>query len=159
MNEYLSGDQLYRYLHISNRKMKYLLENGYIPAVITGMKTHRYQIRMEDAKAFQQRVKKHPESLAELCGKFSSKPYKSKPPLLEPTKENCRAFREYLLELWKDQPDALPTQLAAKLMDCQPQQLHALVRSGRLHGVKIGSIQYYPKEEFIAYAASPEKTA
>lgn len=157
MNEYLSGDQLYRYLHISKRKMKYLLENGYIPANIAGTKTHRYQIRLEDASAFKQRMKKRPESLAGLTGKFNSRPSKPKPPLMEPTKENCRAFREYLTELWENQPDALPTQLAAKLMGCQPQLLHTLVRSSRLHGVKIGSVQYCPKVEFIAHAASPEK--
>lgn len=157
MNEYLSGDQLYRYLHISKRKMKYLLENGYIPANISGTKTHRYQIRMEDASAFKQRMINHPESLAKLTGKFSSKPFKPKPPLMEPTKANCRAFREYLTELWKNQPDALPTQLAAKLIGCQPQLLHALVRSGKLHGVKIGAIQYCPKKEIIAYASSPER--
>ena len=36
MSEYLSGDQLYRFLHISKRKIKYLLENEYIPWLIRG---------------------------------------------------------------------------------------------------------------------------
>ena len=30
MGAYLSADELYRYLHISKRKLKFLLENGYI---------------------------------------------------------------------------------------------------------------------------------
>ena len=42
MDEYMSGDELYRFLHISKRKMKYLLENGYISTEDTGMKTHGY---------------------------------------------------------------------------------------------------------------------
>ena len=48
MPEYFSGDKLYKYLHISKRKMKYLLENGYIPFVDTGKKTHRYLVRQYD---------------------------------------------------------------------------------------------------------------
>lgn len=60
MKEYMSGDELYRYLHISKRKMKYLLENGYIPMVDTGMKTHRYRVKYEDARAFKRRLEKEP---------------------------------------------------------------------------------------------------
>ena len=33
MKEYMNGDEVYRYLHISKRKMKYLPENGYIPLI------------------------------------------------------------------------------------------------------------------------------
>ena len=63
MKEYMSGDELYRYLHISKRKMKYLLENGYIPMTDTGMKTHRYRIKYEDARAFKRKMKMEPGCL------------------------------------------------------------------------------------------------
>lgn len=101
MKDYMSGDELYRYLHISKRKMKYLLENGYIPMTDTGMKTHRYRVEYEDARAFKRRMKTEPGCLSELTGMFNtSGPRKKTPPLLEPTEGNCRAFREYLV-FWR----------------------------------------------------------
>lgn len=45
MGAYLSADELYRYLHISKRKLKFLLENDYIPCIDTGKKTHRFLIK------------------------------------------------------------------------------------------------------------------
>lgn len=160
MKEYMSGDELYRYLHISKRKMKYLLENGYIPMTDTGMKTHRYRIKYEDARAFKRKIKMEPGCLSELTGMFNTRcPRKKMPPLLEPTEENCRAFREYLVLVWAELPDALPTQQAAKLIGVQPQQIHKLVREGKLHGVTMKGRQFCVKEEFIFYASSPEKIA
>ena len=35
-DEYISGGELYKFLHISKRKMKYLLEHGYIKHIDTG---------------------------------------------------------------------------------------------------------------------------
>lgn len=160
MKDYMSGDELYRYLHISKRKMKYLLENGYIPMIDTGMKTHRYRVKYEDARAFKRRMKTEPGCLSELTGMFNtSGPRKKTPPLLEPTEGNCRAFREYLVLAWAELPDALPTQNAAKLIGVQPQQIHKLVREGKLHGVMMKGRQFCAKEEIISYAASPEKIA
>ena len=90
---------------------------------------------------------------------YTSGPRKKTPPLLEPTEGNCRAFREYLVLAWAELPDALPTQNAAKLIGVQPQQIHKLVREGKLHGVMMKGRQFCAKEEIISYAASPEKIA
>ena len=45
--EYLSGSELRQYLHISTRKMKYLMDNDYIPHEDTGQATHKYRVRRE----------------------------------------------------------------------------------------------------------------
>lgn len=50
MNKYMSGSELRQYLHISTRKMKYLMDNDYIPHENTGQATHKYRIRRADAK-------------------------------------------------------------------------------------------------------------
>ena len=50
MGACLGADELYRYLHISKRKLKFLLENDYIPCIDTGKKTHRFLIKVSDAK-------------------------------------------------------------------------------------------------------------
>lgn len=70
MSEYLSGDQLYRFLHISKRKMKFLLENGYIPVIDTEKKTYRYRVKRFDAEKFKERMEREADFLRELKGQL-----------------------------------------------------------------------------------------
>ena len=55
-DEYISGGELYKFLHISKRKMKYLLEHGYIKHIDTGKKTHRFMVKLRDAEEFKVRL-------------------------------------------------------------------------------------------------------
>ena len=155
--EYMSGDELYRYLHISKRKMRYLLQNGYIPVIDTGKKTHRYMVKVDDAAAFRQQMEQIPDCLFELKGRFNSR--NPVAPLLEPTPENCKAFAEYLTELWADLPDALPTKTAASLVGYGFQRVQECVREGLIVGVTIGNVRYCTKESFIEYVASAKRVA
>ena len=155
MAKYLSADELYRYLHISKRKLKYLLENDYIPCIDTGKKTHRFLIRASDAKEFKRRMDTEPGFLSELYGQFNSGVYTPRKKLIESTPEKCAAFREFLIGKWADYPDALPTKLAAELIGCAPQRVGDWMRKGVISGVSIGGVRYCSKGEFIAYCASP----
>ena len=155
--EYMSGDELYRYLHISKRKMRYLLQNGYIPVIDTGKKTHRYMVKVDDAAAFHQQMLETPDFIFELKGRFNSR--KPVAPLLEPTPENCKAFAEYLTELWADLPDALSTKTAASLVGYSFQRVQECVREGLIFGMTIGNVRYCTKDSFIEYVASAERVA
>ena len=98
--KYMSGAELRQYLHISTRKMKYLMDNDYIPHKNTGQATHKYQVLRTDAAAFKERMENEDGFLIELTGKFSSQSHR--PPrkhILEPPPENCEAFRKYLTKL------------------------------------------------------------
>ena len=44
MKDYMTGSELRQYLHISTRKMKYLMDHNYIPHENTGKTTHKYRI-------------------------------------------------------------------------------------------------------------------
>ena len=50
--EIITKEQLYKILHISKRRAKFLLDNGYIPCIDTGKKTRRYQIKLSDVQEF-----------------------------------------------------------------------------------------------------------
>ena len=156
MGAYLSADELYRYLHISKRKLKYLLENDYIPCIDTGKKTHRFLIKTGDAKDFKRRMDTESGFLSELYGQFNSDIYKPRKKLIEPTPENCAAFQDFLTMKWADYPDALPTKLAAELIGCAPQRVGDWMRKGVISSVSISGVRYCGKAEFIAYCASPE---
>ena len=156
---YMSGSELRQYLHISTRKMKYLMDNNYIPHENTGHSTHKYRVRTEDAVRFKARMDTEPGFLSELSGMFSNRTEWHPKPLIEVTEENCTAFRQWLEKEWAELPEALPTQMAAELVGHKPQSIHKLIKENVLHGVKIGAVQYIPKTEFIAYMALPKKLA
>lgn len=155
--EFMSGSELRQYLHISTRKMKYLMDNNYIPHENTGHLTHKYRVRTEDAVRFKDCMDTEPGFLSELSGMFSNRTEWHPLPMFEATPENCEAFRRWLSSQWAELPDALPTQTAAELVGHNPQSIHKLIKENVLHGVKIGAVQYIPKTEFIAYMASPQK--
>ena len=152
--KYMSGCQLRQYLHISTRKMKYLMDHNYIPHENTGHATLK-----EDAEKFKFRMDNEVGFLAELNGMFSNRTEWHPRPLIEVTEENCNAFRQWLEKEWTEFPDALPTQTAAELVGHNPQSIHKLIKENVLHGIKIGAVQYIPKTEFIAYMASLKKLA
>lgn len=157
--EFMSGSELRQYLHISTRKMKYLMDNNYIPHENTGHTTHKYRVRTEDAVRFKARMDTEPGFLSELSGMFSNRTEWHPLPMFEATPENCEAFRRWLELQWAELPDALPTQTAAGLVGHNPQSIHKLIKENVLHGIKIGAVQYIPKTEFIAYMASSKKLA
>ncbi|HBH94358.1 MAG TPA: hypothetical protein DDX91_01295 [Ruminococcaceae bacterium] len=152
MSEYLSGDQLYKFLHISKRKMKYLLENGYIPVIDTGKKTYKYRVKRCDAEKFKERMEREADFLRELRGRFGSGNSSPKATLNCAIKDNEREeFREFLTKLWSKYPDALPAKKAAELADISPQRVNELVRKGVIYGICVGNVQYLSKEQFIEY--------
>ena len=155
--KYMSGAELRQFLHISTRKMKYLMDFDYIPHENTGHATHKYQVLREDAVAFKFRMENEKDFLIELTGKFPSNSHRPPRKLaVEPTPENCKKLRKKLTERWKKEPDALTAKQAADLIDFKPQRINELVKKEKLHGVKIGSVQYVSKDEFIEYVSSPE---
>ena len=145
--EFMSGSELRQYLHISTRKMKYLMDNNYIPHENTGHSTHKYRVRTEDAVRFKARMDTEPGFLSELSGMFSNRTEWHPLPMFEATPENCEAFRLWLDSQWAELPEALPTQTAAELVGHNPQSIHKLIKENVLHGVKIGAVQYIPKTE------------
>lgn len=66
MKGYMSGSELRQYLHISTRKMKYLMDHNYIPHENTGHATHKYRVLKEDAEKFKFRMDNEVGFLAEL---------------------------------------------------------------------------------------------
>lgn len=156
---YMSGCQLRQYLHISTRKMKYLMDHNYIPHENTGHATHKYRVLKEDAEKFKFRMDNEIGFLAELNGMFSNRTEWYPRPLIEVTEENCTAFRQWLEKEWAELPEALPTQTAAELVGHSPQRIHEWIREETLTGIKLGTVQYCAKAEFIGFMASPQRLA
>ena len=155
----MSGSELCKYLHISTRKLKYLMDHNYIPHEDTGQSTYKYRVLVKDARTFKRRMKCEPDFLSELSGLFTSTRPAGTPMPKKHVRIDSADFEKYLLLRWADLPDALPTQQAARLISVRPQRLYEQVRTGVLHSVTIGGKQYCAKMEIIACAASPERLA
>ena len=145
-NGYMSGAQLRQYLHISTRKMKYLMDNDYIPHENTGQATHKYIVKTEDAKEFKRRMKYEKDFLSELSGMFSNrKPTKSKL-----TAEKERQLRVAIIEnKAATLPDAITVKQAAELLSVSEQTVRDIIKKHNLYTVKIGSIKVVCKNEII----------
>lgn len=150
---YISGDELARYLHVSKRKMRYLLANGYIPMIDTGKKTHRYQVRREDAEVFKRKTQENPELLIHLTGLFGRVPRQS---IIEPSEENRKKFRKYLTERWKNEPDALRVKRASELTGIDYRRIDKLCTDSIIQSVLMGRAFVCAKSSFIEYCSTTE---
>lgn len=86
LEEYLpviTLDQIYIIRRISKRKGRWLLENGVIPCVDTGLKTNRFRVKMTDVVAFLER--RDSGGVAILSGIFSNRRayQKETPPIVD----------------------------------------------------------------------------
>ena len=73
----ITKEQLYKLLHISKRKAKWMLDEGIIPCQNRGTKTHTYLIRMEDVRIYLARP--DAERQRELpTGQFNAHPVRSR---------------------------------------------------------------------------------
>ena len=118
--EYMTGSELRQYLHISTRKLKYLMNQNYISHENTGQATYKYRVRIVDARTFKRRMEQEPDFLSELTGLFTSTRPAGTPLPKKHDRIDRAAFEKYLLLRWSDLPDALPTQQAARLISVNP---------------------------------------
>lgn len=101
--ELISADQLYRICHISNRKVKWLLDSGFIPCQDSGKKTRRYKIRIDDVVAYLRTLETAPETVSAPVGIFNNESKRMNPI----AQINVKDFQRFLYKLWTEQPDAL----------------------------------------------------
>ena len=150
---YMSGEELYQFLHVSKRKMKYMLENGYLPYIDTGKKTHRYIVLRTDAVIFLDRLKNDLVIKEDLKGLFSGAKASMQPIVDE---ELCKRFVKYLREKWRNEPDALPVGRVAELVGLHRGRICELCKQGRLFYVNVEDRWICSKENVIAHFSSPE---
>mgnify|MGYP004519168099 FL=1 len=156
--EIITKEQLYKLLHISKRKAKWMLDEGIIPCQNRGTKTHTYLIRMEDVRIYLARP--NAERQRELpTGQFNAHPVRSRRkcenlPQRELREEDRRAFAGYLNELLADVPDDLSVLQASTLTGYCDKALLRWIADGTLYAVRICSQYHIPKVKLIEFLCS-----
>ena len=153
----ITKEQLYKLLHVSKRKAKWLLDEGIIPCVNRGTKTHTYLIRMEDVQIYLERS--DAERSKEIpTGHFNAKPAKSHReretlPQFALREEDSAAYARYLEEQWALMPDDLSVAQTVSMTGiCVKKILHWL-QMGELYAVRFGGKYHIPKAAVIEFCA------
>ncbi len=151
---YMTGDQLIKYLHISKRKLKYLMENNYIPHQDSGQKTHKYFVRIEDAEEFDKRQHTDVKLKNELKGLFTSKTEHHPVPLIVITDDICDKFKVFLNDFFKEEQEALTVSRICQLTNFNAETIYRLIAEGTLYGTKARGKMYCSKSDLIDYLSS-----
>ncbi len=155
MNECLSADQLYKILHISKRKLKYLLDNGYIPCEIRRSRTWRYRIDKETVEQIQKSLEANPNYFGLPSGLFSSgrsKIQKNSKLYLSPA--YLTAFRSWLTEKYRTYPGALTLTQATELSHLSPNCILLRIKKKEIFASLIGTHYVVSKKSIIEYISS-----
>ncbi|MBP5631363.1 MAG: helix-turn-helix domain-containing protein [Clostridia bacterium] len=152
----LTGAQFRQYVHISTRKLKYLMDNDIVPHNNTGQATHKYEIKKTDADAFLHKIKTDPEFMAESKGIFTSRYNHPRRTIVIDD-----AFKEYAIgyfeELWAEQPVAMTAQIAAELIGSNRQYIRRLYEDKEIPAIIIKRSITFSKSDFIAFICRKDR--
>lgn len=130
MRETVSLDELRLMVHMSKRRVAYLLNAGLIPCEILPRATHRYIIRREDADSFAQDYALHPEKYQTASASFSSVQCPTVPEHFD-----SERFRTHLTVRWRDLPDILAAPDVATLTGYNENTARRWMKEERLRSV------------------------
>ncbi len=134
--------------HISKRKAKWLLENGHIPCIDTGKRTHRFMIPMKAVNKF---LRSSPAKCP--VGIFSSKPPTTQASHLiaqiSPTD-----LRKYLTLRWHYEPDGLQIEEIAALLGYTCPTVRRWLRSGKLKYIVTQRGAIIPKPYLVSFIST-----
>ena len=156
MEQIISADAARAYLHISKRKLLYMMQNGYIRYEDNGNKTHRYSLRMCDVEALRKEMTDHPERFADLNGRFTAQRNKPPTPTVVLPQDEAKKLREYIAKCWNKHSDALPSKLAAELTGLTVGTLNRYVARGNIFGAVVGGKVFISKQSLIGYLTTPD---
>ena len=153
--EIITKEQLYKLLHISKRKAKWMLDEGIIPCKNRGTKTHTYLIRKEDVRIYLARP--DAERQRELpTGQFNAHPVRSHRkcenlPQRELREEETDDYMLCLEEKWAILPDDLSVAQVVSITGCCEKKIIHWLQTGVLFAVRFGGRYHIPKAKVIEF--------
>lgn len=160
--EIITKEQLYKLLHISKRKAKWMLDEDIIPCQNRGTKTHTYLIRMEDVRIYLARP--DAERQRELpTGQFNAHSVKSRRkcenlPQMELREGETDDYMLCLEEEWAVLPDDLSVAQVVSLTGICEKRILRWLQTGELFAVRFGGRYHIPKEVVVEWYAKTRYT-
>lgn len=147
--EYISYCDICSLLHFSRRKVKWMLEKGWIPATIKKGQVNRYTIKTKDFIDFLISYDEYPENYNFPPSAFSNNlnrraMYKDRYTVKPPTE-----IIAYLTKRWKDQPEMLTLETLASLTHYSKYTCADHLCAAGIKPVFVCGKNYYQKEAAI----------
>ena len=142
--EFISMDNIRKELHMSKRRLAYLLQNGYIPCEIRDSATWKYKIRTKDVVEYI----KSGISPDIPPGVFKRKPQAE----IERIKFNKKKLKELFTEIMSQYPDALTYDDVAKITGRARKCVYKWILEGKFKVVKLnGNVNIVAKEWLLEF--------
>lgn len=152
-DETISAEKLYKILHYSKRKTKYLLDNGIIPCVNSGKKTRCYKIKMSDVTVYLDNTLYDQSRYFFPAGIFSSNCQSRQPQKIDLTDDGYQRLYGIIKRGLSKVPDALSTDEAAAATGYSRTLILKSIQSGDLYAEKIFAHYIIPKEKLVSFFA------
>lgn len=146
-------DQFYRICHISKRKAKWLLDNGYLVCRVSGNAKRHYKIQTTDLVEFLIRTDGLTKNIDYRGKRFSSVKVSRR----QHVHYDCvdpQLLEQHLLELWVNEEDILPYSRVRQLVGYTMRTVGRWVAHGKVKAIRILSKPLILKEslaQFIAF--------
>lgn len=165
--KYISKEQMYRICHISKKTCLFLLENGIVPNIDSGKKTHRFKIKTADVIEYLRNRDDYPELYKAPDGFYGGQGCKKAPSFDEVfSKAALTSMRQYYEKLLSKQPDVMTVEQVANLTGyckssvgqwCRKQELMSLFTRQRYHIPKECLLDFLVSKYFIGIAVKSPK--
>ena len=152
-DEIISAEQLYKILHYSKRKTKYLLDNGVIPCENSGKKTRCYSVKMSDVEVYLENIRRDPKQYFFPAGIFSSNCLHVPAYKTELTVGGHELLYGIITRALSKITDALTVDDAADATEYSRTLILKSIQSGELYTEKLPRGYIIPKEKLIRFLA------
>ena len=152
-DEIISAEQLYKILHYSKRKTKYLLDNGVIPCKNSGKKTRCYRVKMSDVTVYLENRNRDGDQSFYPAGLFSSNYANRDPWKIDMSNVGYRRLYKIIKSALSKAPDALTVDDAAAVTGYSRTLILKSIQRGDLYAERIFANYIIPKEKLVGFLA------
>ena len=156
----LSLDELSRVCRIAKRSARYLVENGIIPAIDTGKKTWRYQIRIDDVISYLERRDKFgsqipPGAATSRASKREATQYGNRKSFSElVTKGHEEELAKYFSFIYAKYDEVLRTVDVVEMTGLDKGTVQKLLRSGHIKSLESRPTYIVPKQYLLEFVVT-----
>ncbi len=167
MNEYallrkqyppvLCVDQARKILHVSKRKMVWMLEHDYVAYTDNGKKTRQYRIELESLIAYIKASRRHPEQYpipAVFTAECKSTPKSKVQTYVLHPGEIPEDFSNWLDDEWYRVSDMLTADDVATLLGYDHNTVRRWLSEGKIHRITAQGEEYIAKQWLIDFTST-----
>lgn len=145
----ISGVQASKILHLSSRKLAWILKAGYIRHTDTGKKTHSYQIELESLIEYIEDSLRHSKKYP-IPSVFTAKKATPKTDS-QSTVEAPKSLSKWLRQEWREAPELLTVKDIENLIGYRSSTIRKWIKCGKIKCVKTTGVDFIRKGWLVRF--------